>query len=201
MFYSLTGTVALTEPYLAVVDCGGVGYACNTTLTTLAALKKGEKATLYTHLYVREEVFDLYGFATRDELRCFKRLIGISGVGPRAALAILSTNTPERLALSILTGDEKALTTAPGIGKKIAQRIILELKDQLAKEQKQSGGSLPLVQDAPAAGLSDKYAEATAALVVLGYSTAEATAALRGIDIEDKTIEQIIKEALRRMLK
>ncbi len=201
MFYSLTGTVALTEPYLAVVDCGGVGYACNTTLTTLAALKKGEKATLYTHLYVREEVFDLYGFATRDELRCFKRLIGISGVGPRAALAILSTNTPERLALSILTGDEKALTTAPGIGKKIAQRIILELKDQLAKEQKQSGGSLPLAQAAPPAGLLDKYADATAALVVLGYSTAEATAALRGIDIEDKTIEQIIKEALRRMLK
>ncbi len=201
MFYSLTGTVTLTEPYLAVIDCGGVGYACNTTLTTLSALTKGETATLYTYLYVREEIFDLYGFSTRDELRCFKRLLGISGVGPRAALAILSANTPERLALAILTGDEKALTTAPGIGKKIAQRIILELKDQLAKEQKAAGGNMPLPELSAGAAGPDKYSEAAAALVVLGYSASEAAAALKGIEIESMSLEQIIKEALRHMLK
>ncbi|MBR2667181.1 MAG: Holliday junction branch migration protein RuvA [Oscillospiraceae bacterium] len=201
MFYSLTGTVTLTEPYLAVVDCGGVSYACNTTLTTLAALTRGETATLYTYLHVREDIFDLYGFSTRDELRCFKRLLGISGVGPRAAQTILSANTPERLALAILTGDEKALTTAPGIGKKTAQRIILELKDQLAKEQKEIGGSLPLPENAAGAKGPDKYSEAAAALAVLGYSASEAAAALKGVEIESSSLEDIIREALRHTLK
>ena len=140
MFYYLSGTVAHVAPYLAVIDCGGVGYACRTTNTTLAALKKGENAKLFTHLNVREDAMELYGFASQEELNLFQLLLSVSGVGPKAALSILSANTPANLALSIITGDEKALTCAPGIGKKIAQRVILELKDQLAKGQTFTGG-------------------------------------------------------------
>ena len=135
MFYYLNGTVAEIAAGLAVIDCGGVGYACATTNYTLSQLKKGERARLYTYLHVREDIFELYGFASQQELNSFKMLIGVSGVGPKAALAILSATTPQNLALSIVTEDEKALTAAQGIGKKIAQRIILELKDKLAKDQ------------------------------------------------------------------
>ena len=124
MFYYVSGTVAHVEPYLAVIDCGGVGYACKTTSTTLAQLKKGQRGKLYTYLDVGENAFGLYGFATANELNSFKLLIGVSGVGPKAALAILSAATPESLAMAIVTGDEKSLTAAPGVGKKIAQRTI-----------------------------------------------------------------------------
>ena len=133
MFYYLDGMVAEVLPYLAVIDCGGVGYACKTTNNTLAHLKKGQRGKLYTYLNVGEDVFDLYGFATQNELNSFKLLIGVSGVGPKAALAILSANTPEGLAMAIVTEDAKSLTAAQGIGKKIAQRIILELKDKMAQ--------------------------------------------------------------------
>ena len=147
MFYYLDGTVAEILPYLAVIDCGGVGYACKTTNYTLASLKKGQRGKIYTYLNVGEEVFDLYGFSTQSELNSFKLLLGVSGVGPKAALAILSSGTPESLAMAIVTGDEKRLTAAPGIGKKIAQRIILELKDKMAKESAEgldfSGGGAP----------------------------------------------------------
>ncbi|MDE6954850.1 MAG: Holliday junction branch migration protein RuvA, partial [Oscillospiraceae bacterium] len=140
MYYYLNGTVAHIGPYLVVIDCGGVGYACRTTNHTISKLNVGKVSKLYTHLYVREEIFELYGFASESELGCFRMLIGVSGVGPKAALAILSSNTPEGLALAIVSGNEKALTSAPGIGKKIAQRIILELKDKLAKGQLTSAG-------------------------------------------------------------
>ena len=126
MFYYLSGTVAHIEPYLAVIDCGGVGFACRTTSYTLSALKKGNKGKLFTYLNVREDAMELYGFATQEELNLFQHLISVSGVGPKAALSILSASTPANLALSIITGDEKALTCAQGIGKKIAQRVILE---------------------------------------------------------------------------
>ena len=127
MFYYLSGTVTHIEPYLAVIDCGGVGYACRTTSYTLSALKKGDKGKLFTHLNVREDAMELYGFATQEELNLFQQLISVSGVGPKAALSILSASTPANLALSIITGDEKALTCAQGIGKKIAQRVILDV--------------------------------------------------------------------------
>ena len=123
MFYYLSGTVAHIEPYLAVIDCGGVGYACRTTSYTLSALKKGDKGKVFTHLNVREDAMELYGFATQEELNLFQQLISVSGVGPKAALSILSASTPANLALSIITGDEKALTCAQGIGKKIAQTL------------------------------------------------------------------------------
>ena len=200
MFYYLNGTVAHMAPYLAVVDCGGVGYACRTTNTTQAQLKMGEKAKLYTYLNVREDAMELYGFATQDELNLFQLLLSVSGVGPKAALSILSASSPANLALSIITGDEKALTCAPGIGKKIAQRVILELKDKLAKGQTIAAG-----ESYGGTGVTvipeNKLSEATAALAVLGYSSGEIGAALKGIDMDSLTLEQIIKEALKKMMK
>lgn len=200
MFYYVQGTVAHTAPYLAVIDCGGVGYACRTTNQTLAAINRGKTAKLYTYLHVREEVFELYGFATESELSCFQMLIGVSGVGPKAALAILSSNSPEGLALAIVSGNEKALTAAPGIGKKIAQRIILELKDKLAKGQISVGGA-----ETFAGGVTiipeNKTSEASAALAVLGYSQQEIAVALKGIDLESLSLEEIIKQALKKMMK
>lgn len=197
MFYYLDGTVAHVEPYLAVIDCGGVGYACKTTSTTISKLQKGQRGKLYTYLNVGEDVFDLYGFATQGELGSFRQLLGVSGVGPKAALAILSVTTPESLAMAIITGDEKALTRAPGIGKKIAQRIILELKDKVAKEQQSIG--LPGASVGVATG--GKAVEAAAALGVLGYGNAEISEALRGIDVENLTLEEIIRQSLRKMVK
>lgn len=201
MFYYLNGIVAHTGPYLAVIDCGGVGYACKTTNYTLSALKRGEKAKLYTYLHVREEIFELYGFATENELNCFQMLIGVSGVGPKAALAILSSTTPERLATAIITGDEKALTGAPGVGKKIAQRVILELKDKLAKGQL----GIPAGESYGGTGVTvipeNKASEAAAALAVLGYGPAEVNEALKGINIEELSLEAVIKQALKKMVK
>ena len=200
MFYYLNGTVAHLGPYLAVIDCGGVGYACRTTNNTQARLKLGEKAKLFTYLNVREDAMELYGFASQEELNLFELLLSVSGVGPKAALSILSANSPANLALSIITGDEKALTCAPGIGKKIAQRVILELKDKLAKGQTISGGEayggtgVTVIPE-------NKLSEASAALAVLGYSQGEIGAALKGIDMDNLTLEQIIKEALKKMMK
>ena len=199
MFYYLSGTVGHVEPYLAVIDCGGVGYACRTTTYTLSTLKKGEKAKLYTHLNVREDAMELYGFSTQEERNLFELLISVSGVGPKAALSILSASAPANLALSIITGDEKALTCAPGIGKKIAQRVILELKDKLAKGQTEfsAGGAV----GAPVAVIPDnKLSEASAALAVLGYSQGEINVALKGADLE-QPLEEVIRQALKKMVK
>ncbi len=198
MFYYVDGIVAHIEPYLAVIDCNGVGYACKTTNTTLGQLKKGERGRLYTYLNVGEDVFDLYGFATQGELGSFKQLLAVSGVGPKAALSILSSVTPEGLAMAVITGDEKSLTAAPGVGKKIAQRIILELKDKLAKEQ-QAGDFIPSA--IPAAASGSKSVEAAQALAVLGYSQSDISAALKGLDAESLPLEELVRQALRRMVK
>ena len=202
MFYYLDGTVAEILPYLAVIDCGGVGYACKTTNYTLASLKKGQRGKIYTYLNVGEEVFDLYGFSTQSELNSFKLLLGVSGVGPKAALAILSSGTPESLAMAIVTGDEQRLTAAPGIGKKIAQRIILELKDKMAKESAGgldfSGGGAP---PAGSAAYPTEAAEASQALSTLGYSSQEISVALKGVDVESLPLEEIIRQSLKKMVK
>ena len=200
MFYYVSGTVAQLEPYLAVIDCGGVGYACRTTSYTISKLNIGKAAKLYTHMYVREDLAELYGFASQSELGCFRMLIGVSGVGPKAALAILSSNTPEGLAMAIVSSNEKALTSAPGVGKKIAQRIILELKDKLAKGQLSTGGG-----ESFAGGITvipeNKASEASAALAVLGYSQSEIAAALKGIDLDALSLEDVIRQALKKMVK
>ena len=195
MFYYFNGEVTLLESNLAVIDCGGVGYACRTSSYTLSRLHVGERARLYTYCSIREDAFDIYGFSTREELRNFELLLGVTGVGAKAALAILSSTTPDRFALAIFSQDEKALTAAPGVGKKLAQRIILELKDKLGASQLE----LNTAEFAGAGVLArgSKAAEATAALVGLGYSQTEAAAALKGIDIENLSIEDVIRRALR----
>lgn len=199
MFYYVNGPVAELEAGLAVIDCGGVGYACATTNYTLSQLKKGERAKLYTYLNVREDAMELFGFASQSELRSFKLLIGVSGVGPKAALSILSSTTPQQLAMAVVMGDEKALTAAPGIGKKIAQRIILELKDKLAREQGSfDAGSAESVRMPTQ---DNKAGEAAAALAVLGYGSQEIAAALKGIDMASLPLEEIIRQSLKKMVK
>ncbi len=199
MFYHLDGKVAELGQGMAVIDCNGVGYLVNTSLTTQSRLKVGERSKLYISESVREDAFELFGFATKSEKRSFDLLIGVSGVGPKAALSILSAYTPEALAMAILSGDEKALTVAPGIGKKIAQRVILELKDKLAKE---SGDfELPMKSGAPVAVGDGKLSDAAAALEVLGYGPAEINVALKGVDVAPLTVEEIIKAALKNMMK
>ena len=199
MFYHLDGKVAELGQGMAVIACNGVGYLVNTSLNAPSRLKNGEKAKLYISESVREDAFELFGFATKSEKRSFDLLIGVSGVGPKAALSILSAHTPEALTMAILSGDEKALTVAPGIGKKIAQRVILELKDRLAKE---SGDfELPVRAGAAVPAGEDKLADAAAALGVLGYGPAEINYALKGVDVSALSTEEIIKAALKNMMK
>lgn len=199
MFYYIDGVVSALEPNLAVIDCGGVGYALNASANTIGALQIGKRGKLYTYLQVKEEIFELYGFYSLAEKHCFEMLISVSGVGPKAALSVLSSNTPEGVAMAILSGNEKALTAAPGIGKRIAQRVILELKDKM---QKQSGGlEMPAVTAAGApAGASSKMTDAISALTVLGYGTNEIAAALRGVDMTDSPLEDVIRAALKNMM-
>ncbi|MCI9506733.1 MAG: Holliday junction branch migration protein RuvA [Oscillospiraceae bacterium] len=201
MYYYVSGSVAHVEPYLAVIDCGGVGYACRTTAYTLSQIKKGEKAKLFTYLSVREDAMDLYGFASQEELKLFQQLISVSGVGPKAALGILSSSSPANLAMNIITGNEKALTAAPGVGKRIAQRVILELKDKLAKGQTVGASGENVAGPAVTIIPQNKLSEASAALAVLGYSQAEINVALKGIDIDSLPLEQVIRLALKNMLK
>lgn len=199
MFYYISGKVAVIEPGMVVIDAGGVGYAINTSYTSARSVKTGEQATFYTYLHVREGIFDLYGFGRREELSCFKQLIAISGVGPKAALAILGAVTPEKLALCVISGDEKALTTAPGIGKKLAQRILLEMKDKMSKDQLEAAsGSSGIVMPeltVPGGAMED----ALAALAVLGYPRAVAVNALQGVDTAGLATDEIVRAALKRL--
>ena len=194
------GTVSDIDTNLVVIDCHGVGFALNASLNTISAVRSGEKAKLYVYESVREDAFDLFGFASKEEKRCFEMLIAISGVGPKAAISILSSNTPGTLALAVLNDDVKALTNAPGIGKKIAQRIILELKDKISKEA--DGMDLAAARPAPAlsAQADSARSDAIAALSVLGYSMPEINGALQKLDTAGLSTEQIVKAVLRAMM-
>lgn len=198
MFYHIEGTLAEVGQNLAVIDCGGVGYGLNVTLNTLSCIKPGERTKLYVSEIVKEDAFDLYGFYTKSEKRCFEMLISVSGIGPKAALSILSANTPEGLALAIMNNNEKALTIAPGIGKKIAQRVILELKDKISKDTGSAELQIPVV-NTPAEG--GAVNDAVTALTVLGYSGSEIAPVLKRIDVTGLSTEQIIKAVLKQMVK
>ncbi len=198
MIYYVCGNVALLEPGLAVIDCGGVGYGCRVTAYTAGQLKLNQTARLYVSESIREDAYDLYGFISREEQRCYELLTSVNGVGPKAAMAILSSGGPQNFTLAVMTGDEKMLTAAQGVGKKIAQRIILELKDKLggsAMELDFSTGSSPA---APAAN-GNNAAMAYAALQELGYAPAEINAALKGV-APTATTEEMIRHALRAMV-
>ena len=200
MFYYLKGEVTVLEQNLAVIDVGGVGYACFVSLNTMSYLETGKEAKLYTYCNIKEDAFDIYGFHSINEKRSFELLLSVSGVGPKAALSILSSSTPEGLALAIINGDEKAITVAQGIGKRIAQRVILELKDKISKESAEivTAGVVPSV---PSGASATKHSEASAALAVLGFTPAEAASILRTIDVDNLSVEEIIREALAKSLK
>ena len=196
MFYYLEGPVAYILPNAVVLDCGGVGYHLTVSNNTLTRAKIGEELRLFTHLYVREDAVELFGFADLKEKNSFLMLIDISGVGPKAAMAILSVTTPDRFAVGIMSGDEKMLMRAQGVGKKLAQRILLELKDKLAPSQLELSGAQ--MDASPVHG--SKSAEASAALASLGYSQQEIASALKGVDVNAMSVEQIVRHALRAMV-
>lgn len=193
MIYSVRGKLIHTENSAAVVECGGVGYLCQTTYNTLRTLKLNTEVTLYTYLNVREDAVDLFGFATQSELATFKTLISVSGVGPKAGLSVLSELTAEQVAMAIATDDIKTITRAQGIGKKIAQRIILELKDKLAKSEQARTGSAQVPQVA-----GGNVPKAIEALGVLGYTPADVSPVLAQFDAS-LPVEQLIAMTLKQM--
>ncbi len=201
MIYSLNGRLAVKELNFAVIECGGVGYGCRTSYNTIAQLgETGSSVMLYTHLYIREDMAELFGFATQQELSCFRLLISVSGVGPKAAISILSDVTPEQFAFLVASGDSKAFTRTKGIGAKTAQRIVLELKDKISSESISGAFTGASIPSSPAAGASSSasVSEALEALMVLGYSQGEASSVLGKLDPSLST-QELIKETLRLM--
>ena len=197
MLYYVSGTVSVLEPGLAVIDCGGVGYGCRITAYTASQLKLNQSARLYITESIREDAYDLYGFSSREEQRCYELLTSVNGVGPKAAMAILSSGGPQNFTLAVMTGDEKMLTAAQGIGKKIAQRIIPELKDKVGGGSGEMDLSAGIQAPTPAPGSGASLARA--ALQELGYSPAEIAAALKGAD-PNATTEELVRYALRAMV-
>ena len=196
MIYSLNGELIYVDPQTAVIECGGVGYKCTITSQTLGALPEiGKKARVYTYMSIREDAVDLFGFVSEEELTAFKLLITVNGVGPKAAIAILSELTPQKLALAISSGDSKALTKAQGVGNKIAQRIALELKDKFSNIPSGTADDTEIVQSVS----SDTTDEAVAALVTLGYSKSEAQSAVSKV-ADSGSVEEIIKNSLKYLL-
>ena len=198
MIYYVSGPVTILEPGLAVIDCAGVGYGCRITAYTAGQLKLNQSARLYVTESIREDAHDLYGFISKEEQRCYELLTSVNGVGPKAAMAILSSGGPQNFTLAVMTGDEKMLTAAQGVGKKIAQRIILELKDKIGGSSMEldfSGGPVA----ATPVQTAGNAAMAHAALQELGYSPAEINAALKGVDPNSST-EEMVRHALRAMV-
>ncbi len=195
MFYSLTGKLILATPDMCVVECGGVGYACKTTLSTLERVSGRDTCTLYTHLAVKEDAVELYGFATLEELDCFRLLTSVSGVGAKFAIAILSTYLPDQVALAIASEDAKTLTKCKGIGNKLAQRIVMELKDKIAKEPSLMGSN-SAIDFTPISKPNTPVSEAVEALVYLGYTQSEAASAVASLD-QSLTSDEMIKQSLR----
>ena len=198
MLYYVCGEVTVLEPGLAVIDCGGVGYGCHITGYTAAQLKLNQKAKLFVTESIREDAHDLYGFISKEEQRCYELLTSVNGVGPKAAMAILSSGGPQNFTLAVMSGDEKMLTAAQGVGKKIAQRIILEQKDKIGGGNMELDFSAGPAVTAPAQNSGHKMM-AHAALQELGYSPMEIRAALQDVD-PNATTEEMVRHALRAMV-
>ena len=202
MFYYLNGQLAYRDAGTCVIDCGGVGYKLTVSLITADSLttKLGQNVKLFTHLAVREDGIELFGFGSNEERSCFNNLISVSGVGPKAAMSILSVMTPDRFSLAVCTEDTKAISKAPGIGTKTAARIILELKDKISKETITVSSQISLDKtEAYAVGMSGKLSEATEALMVLGYDKNTILGALKGIDTAALATADIIKAVLKKL--
>ena len=198
MIYSLRGKLTHKTNDLAVVECAGVGYACRTTTYTLSPLKVGEEVFLLTYMNVREDAVELFGFGEAAELNCFKLLLSVNGVGPKAALSILSVLSPQGFALCVAEGDSKVLTRAPGIGKKIADRIILELKDKMTDRIGEISSDTYAELSRPSAPASGNIAEAVTALTALGFTAAQAQKALAGLSAE-MPVSELVREALKKI--
>lgn len=197
MYYYISGKIAKLDVNYAVIDAGGVGYLIYISSSTLGKITGKDTAKLYTHFAIRDDAQELYGFYDENELSTFRLLISVSGVGPKAALAILSVLTPEKLALAVAAGDVKSISAAQGVGKKIAERVALELKDKLASgividARSSSGVDTPV--------FTDNSSEAVNALAVLGYSRADAMRAVGAVDKSVESIEDIIREALKKLI-
>ena len=197
MIAHLKGVVDHVAPDHLIVDVNGIGYRVFTSTGTLSEVGIGEVVKIHTHTYVREDILALYGFLTEGELRQFEQLLGVSGVGPKAAIAVVSAVPPSVFGLAVLTEDADRLSRAQGVGKKTAQRIILELKDKIRKEQIASGPgkgiSMPAMEDVPQ-GIGE---EAVSALMMLGYSSQEANRSVSSVLAENKSLEDVIRDALR----
>ncbi len=201
MFYHINGELVLVESNTAIVDCNGVGYCLTVSLNTQRYLKNpGQKVKLYTHFSVREDGVELFGFYDIEERDIFKLLISVSGVGPKAAINIMSALTPESFVSAVVNGDTKLISKAQNVGAKTAARIVLELKDKLAKSVSVSGKD-DIVSSTVVSNNSEKLGEAQNALMVLGYKQSEAVAVLRGIDVGKMELEDIIREALKRLMR
>lgn len=195
MLYRLRGSLIHTEPSFAVIECAGVGYKCYTTMNTQRSLPAiGKEAVLYTHMNVREDAVDLFGFSSLAELNCFKLLTSVSGVGPKVGLAILSVLSPEQVAVAVAAGDFKTLTMAQGVGNKLAQRVILELKDKL----KALGGGEEVTAAAGVVNAAGNAAEAMNALTVLGYTPSDVAPVVAKFD-SSLPLEELIRLTLKAM--
>ena len=202
MYYYLNGELAYRDLSTCVIDCGGVGYKLTVSFITSESLmsKLGKQVKLYTHLAVREDGIELFGFGSYEEKECFNRLTSVSGIGPKAAMSILSTMTPDKLAVAICTEDKKAIAKAPGIGAKSAARIILELKDKMSKEM--VGDSTISLDNMPSASAfvsNSAFSEAAEALSVLGYDKSTVMSVLKGVDPSVSDVGEIIKLALKKL--
>ena len=202
MYYYLNGILEFKDHNTCVIDCGGVGYKLTVSLITSESLnsKLGQKVKLYTHLAVREDGIELFGFGSNEERACFNQLITVSGVGPKAAMSILSTLSPDRFSLAVCTDDVKAISKASGIGTKTAMRIVLELKDKISKDMMTLGSKIS-AEEVGMINSSSALSEATEALMVLGYDKASVLAALKGLDVSKMESGDIIKNALKKLAK
>lgn len=199
MLYNIRGKLTVSDVNFIVVECGGVGFKCFTTLNTVKSIgRTGDEVNVFTYLAVREDAMDLYGFATLDELNAFKLLISVSGIGPKAAAAILSELAPDRLAVCIASGDAKAITKAQGVGKKTAERVVLELKDKMGSIA--VGDTSDVVSSVASVGESSNSAEAVEALVALGYSQSDAAVVVGSMD-KSLTVDEMIRNGLKQLAK
>lgn len=202
MYYYIKGTLEVNEPAFAVIDACGVGYKMTISQTTHDALPaKGSQVKLLTHLSVREDGIELFGFYTQEELSAFRLLIGVSGVGPKAAVSILSYLTPDKFALAVCSEDKKTLSKASGVGAKTAARIILELKDKLGAGMPFAGNTGMTESTVAAVPSGENLNDAIEALSVIGYTRSEILSALRGVDTASMSVEEIFKAATKRLMR
>ncbi|MBQ7740180.1 MAG: Holliday junction branch migration protein RuvA [Eubacterium sp.] len=197
MIYNVKGKLTYVDPAFVVIECGGVGFKCFASMTTISALPSvGNEVSLYTHMAVREDAIDLYGFYDSSELDAFKLLITVSGIGPKAAMSILSVLPPDRLSIAVSSGDVKSITAANGIGKKTAERVVLELKDKMVGIASPSASAT--VENIVNTAKSSNASEAVEVLISLGFERSDAAAAVGSLD-SSLSVDDMIRKGLKQL--